>query len=1036
MPWIERIRTEQPLDAGVGIDWGNPTSRSLAFAWDAASKSMELTAGLSAGLDQTSSAVNKNGLAAQCSSGQKNIEWNKQFITTSDGTGDGDFTMLVVADPAATGAGSAEHVFDQKNDAAGAPYAQAGLLAHSGARGAYTSGAFSFFTYRSTDSEVSAAGACDGLEHVWIGVRRAGTLYLYKDGVLLASGAGFNGSLNISQASRYTAVGSAGNATAGAYRNKASMARAWNRALSAAEVVSLSANPWQLFEKERVWVPVPVDTRAKTYLSRIRTEQPVDAARIAPEYASRVVDGFVGAGGLTLKGKPIDETAYITKTPSAMGMGRRGTSNAGFSFPCDLSSMGAITLVFQFIQHSRSGIQMLVEHSANANSNHGTFFIYTDTGTDSLVVGTQSWGSYDYGSIALPALDRVTTLAVRMKTSTAGAAGDLEVWVNGAAQTLTPDASAYLDYTFENYSTYFLGRGGLTYLADATVGMYVAMSGTVSDATMKGVSTNPWQLFENEQVRLLPLVVAGSDATTTQASGVSTAGSLAGAAGTAGVCSAAAGTSTPSGLVGSGTVSTTITQTDGVSTAGLLSGVATSSTSIGQVAGISTAETLTGSSSSFATANSAAGASAASAVSAASSSTSVPDASPGASTAASLAAFALSVSALSVSAGASTTESLAGSTANGSVFTRADGISTASALAASAATTTIVSTATGNSSAPGLTGASAAGAAPAATAGATTASVLGGSTSNGSATTQADGVSTAGTLGATAAAAANGAQADGISTASVFVATVSAAATPTTADGASTTSTLVGVGSAAGSSGIMAADGISVATALTSNASVAATVTTAHGASSTAGMVGGSGASAAPTAADGITASGTLVGAGIAPTVASIAAGSSSVAALVAGAAASTNTAQADGLSNTPTLAATATATADISLSAGSSSTSALGASGNAPADVTAATGSTTTSTLGGVATHVAVLAGAAGASTASAFATSAVAATIAIAAASVSSARALAGTPPNTAGASGVVHEIAAENRTSAIGTDVRTSTVLFGERWATVTI
>lgn len=258
MPWIERIRTEQPLDAGVGIDWGNPTSRSLAFAWDAASKSMELTAGLSAGLDQTSSAVNKNGLAAQCSSGQKNIEWNKQFITTSDGTGGGDFTMLVVADPAATGAGSAEHVFDQKNDAAGAPYAQAGLLAHSGARGAYTSGAFSFFTYRSTDSEVSAAGACDGLEHVWIGVRRAGTLYLYKDGVLLASGAGFNGSLNISQASRYTAVGSAGNATAGAYRNKASMARAWNRALSAAEIAEqTSLARFSLYQPQaRIWVPV------------------------------------------------------------------------------------------------------------------------------------------------------------------------------------------------------------------------------------------------------------------------------------------------------------------------------------------------------------------------------------------------------------------------------------------------------------------------------------------------------------------------------------------------------------------------------------------------------------------------------------------------------------------------------------------------------------------------------------------------------------------------------------------------------------
>ena len=30
MPWIERVRTEQPLDAGVGIDWGNPITRGLA----------------------------------------------------------------------------------------------------------------------------------------------------------------------------------------------------------------------------------------------------------------------------------------------------------------------------------------------------------------------------------------------------------------------------------------------------------------------------------------------------------------------------------------------------------------------------------------------------------------------------------------------------------------------------------------------------------------------------------------------------------------------------------------------------------------------------------------------------------------------------------------------------------------------------------------------------------------------------------------------------------------------------------------------
>lgn len=31
---------------------------------------------------------------------------------------------------------------------------------------------------------------------------------------------------------------------------------AWNRALSPAEIADLSANPWQLLEPERIWVPV------------------------------------------------------------------------------------------------------------------------------------------------------------------------------------------------------------------------------------------------------------------------------------------------------------------------------------------------------------------------------------------------------------------------------------------------------------------------------------------------------------------------------------------------------------------------------------------------------------------------------------------------------------------------------------------------------------------------------------------------------------------------------------------------------------
>lgn len=944
MPWAERVRTEQPTEAGVGIDWENPLARGLINAFLP-------TSGTRTPIDLCSSTKLTVGNAATT----RNIGPKGETFRFAGGGYGFDITTppalissIVVLSPHTGG--------------------RSWFIENSSSTGNYFSINTSNVPELNVASGIRASGTAITVgDTVVLGYVAANTDYrLYQNGVLKGSATSASGNFGYPN----HLFGSSVYGSQAAF-NVALMLN-FSRALTPAEVVSLSANPWQLFEKERVWVPVPVDTRAKTYLSRIRTEQPVDAARIAPEYASRVVDGFVGAGGLTLKGKPIDETAYITKTPSAMGVGRRGTANAGFSFPCDLSSMGAITLVFQFIQHSRSGIQMLVEHSANANSNHGTFFIYTDTGANSLVVGTQSWGNYDYGSIALPALDRVTTLAVRMKTSTAGAAGDLEVWVNGAAQTLTPDASAYLDYTFENYSTYFLGRGGLTYLADATIGMYVAMSGTVSDVTMKGISANPWQLFENEQVCLLPLNAAGAvgaDATITQANGASTAGSLTGAAGTTGACSAAAGTSTAAGLGGAGTVSTSATQADGVSAAGVLPGEAISSASISQAACVSAVSDLSGNSVAVAAVTSAAGASTASSVTATSSSAAASDISLGGSTAAALAASASSTAVLFASTGASTAEALVGSTANGSTITQADGVSATSVLGATATATT------------------------------------------------------------------GGSQADGISAASVLEGVTIAATTPSTADGVSTAGTLVGVGSTAGSAGITAGEGTSTTSALTGGASATATVTTATGVSLAAEVVGAGTAFVALTAAGGTTVSGTLAGAGVAPTIASTAAGTSSAAALAASAAASSNTAQADGLSSTVALIATATATADISLGAGASFTSALGASGNAPADVSTATGSSTTPVLGGVATHTASLTGAAGASTASAFAASAVAATIAIAAASVSSARALAGTPPNTAGASGVVHGVDAEDRTTAVGVDVRALAVPEDLREETVT-
>lgn len=158
---------------------------------------------------------------------------------------------MVLANPAAAGAGAAEHLLAQKNDAAGGALAQACLIAHLDGSGGYSSGQICLYTYNTALSAVAASG-CDGNWHLWTGVRRSGTLLLYRDGVLLTSASPTL--RNISQANRYVAIGSRGNGTTSAYRNQASMASMWNRALSEHEIAVRAVNPWMDFEPEPIQI--------------------------------------------------------------------------------------------------------------------------------------------------------------------------------------------------------------------------------------------------------------------------------------------------------------------------------------------------------------------------------------------------------------------------------------------------------------------------------------------------------------------------------------------------------------------------------------------------------------------------------------------------------------------------------------------------------------------------------------------------------------------------------------------------------------
>lgn len=236
-------------------------------------------------------------------------------------------------------------------------------------------------------------------------------------------------------------------------------------------------------------------------MGRLRTprrSQPQQLVGLDPsnKYAKRVIDGFFGTSGLTLRGKVITDSANITKTVSAAGKVRRGAANAGFSFPCDLTGNNGITIVFQYVQYSRSGTQVLFEHSVNQNTNAGTFIVYTDVTASKLNFGTSAGGNYDAGTVALPALGDVVTVAVRLRfTTSVTASDDIKIWINGVSPAFTSAANTSYAGNFGNYTTYFLSRAASSLQADASASMYAVLSGFASDAELRELSLNPWQLF-------------------------------------------------------------------------------------------------------------------------------------------------------------------------------------------------------------------------------------------------------------------------------------------------------------------------------------------------------------------------------------------------------------------------------------------------------------------------------------------------------------------------------------------------------------
>lgn len=231
----------------------SPLLVGLAFAWSGAAL-REMVRDEIPGIAAVELVPGPHGLVAACATGRRNIEWQRQFITTSDGVGTGDFTLLVVANPSA--GSTVGHMLAQKNDAGGAPFAQTALLANSDAAAVASSGSVAFFTYATIDSGVAAAGLADGEYHVFVGRRQSTNHSIWRDGTQAATTS--LAVRTISQADRWMAVGSRGNGTAEAFGQQILLALGWNRALSDEEI-SRWRSPDHLAQEiapQRLRVPV------------------------------------------------------------------------------------------------------------------------------------------------------------------------------------------------------------------------------------------------------------------------------------------------------------------------------------------------------------------------------------------------------------------------------------------------------------------------------------------------------------------------------------------------------------------------------------------------------------------------------------------------------------------------------------------------------------------------------------------------------------------------------------------------------------
>lgn len=252
MPWIERIRNSQPIDAGIGLDGSNPITRELRLVWRGGNRIDDTMGEVASTVGTITNTLSRHGVGISPA-----LNSYLSFPTAPSLDILGDITCLAIFSPSAVASDTSivSNAFSNGGTYTPFDFGQNSAKLKLG-RAGYNAGNY-YRVWAAGTSTLTAGGLYTAVVTQTGGMATAPVFYVdgKKDTAASTSIYGGTGAGDAQTQFKPVLIGNrddlATDFSGGIY-----LVMVWARALSESEAISISANPWQIFAKERIWVPV------------------------------------------------------------------------------------------------------------------------------------------------------------------------------------------------------------------------------------------------------------------------------------------------------------------------------------------------------------------------------------------------------------------------------------------------------------------------------------------------------------------------------------------------------------------------------------------------------------------------------------------------------------------------------------------------------------------------------------------------------------------------------------------------------------